>query len=185
MKPSISAFAAFAVVVTLAPAYGAEQLVQVGSQSADKDGTGSICMLADSNAGFAGLKDLVASNLKLSSGKVSDIWVSWQIVAVEFTGATKDTVEAMMPADVQSQAGLRPCPSKAVGYIGSAAALGLGGGLLAIALNDNGKTLPPVGGLAPVNPPGLPPPPLTPPGLPGPPGVPGTPAVVVPVSPRL
>jgi len=185
MKPSNTAFAALAFVVMLAPAYGTEQLVQVGSQSADKNGTGSICMLADSNAGFAGLKDLVASNVKLSSGTVSDVWVSWQIVAIEFKGATKDTVEAMVPADVQSQAGLRPCPPKAVGYIGSAAALGLGGGLLAIALNSDGKTLPPVGGLAPGNP-GLPAPPLTPPGLPGPPFTPpGPPPVVPPVSPSL
>ena len=181
-----------AVVLAIASASGpgaqaAEELVQVGSQSPDDEGSGWICMRADSNAGFAGLKKIVADNVRLSNGaQVSDVWVSMQVVAVEFTEAKGSPVEAMMPEDLASRNGLHPCPGLIVAAVGGAGAAVLGGALAYIALNGDGVTRPPVtGGLAP---PGLPPPGLPPPGLPpGPPaGVPpGPPAGLPPVSPSL
>jgi hypothetical protein len=180
------------VVLAIASASGsgaqaAEELVQVGSQTADDEGSGWICIQADSNAGFAGLKKIVADNVQLSNGaQVNDVWVTMQVVAVEFTEAKGSPVEAMMPAEAASRNGLHPCPGLIVAAVGGAGAAALGGALAYIALNGDGVTRPPVTG-RPV-PPGRPPPGLPPPGLPpGPPsGVPpGPPTGLPPVSPSL
>ena len=65
---------AFECSSRVAPAQAAEEVVQVGSQSADDKGSGSICIQVDSNAGFAGLKKIVADNVRLSNGaQVNDV----------------------------------------------------------------------------------------------------------------